>query len=335
MTGSGIPPMIRRHFLTFTDPDDYAERLRGSDERIVISARGAYRAELAHLDLGDLFLQRSWQNLPRVVTGGAPPNLTSIVMPSNGDQPEVRFNGIDVGERSLAVLGAGAEYHARVVGELRWGAVTMPTGLLMAAAGALLGQEVGPVAATRLVTPEADTLRRMKAIHETAINLSAATEGDLHAEVATSLKHALVESMVACLADDRAHDRPIPLDGRSVRVVRRFLEVAAARPVQPRYMLEVCREVGVPGRTLRQYCLGHLGMSPHRYLWLRRMNMARRALAAADRDTVTVARIANEFGFAELGRFSVSYRQLFSEVPVATLRRSGRAEGAWTGSRAA
>ena len=65
------------------------------------------------------------------------------------------------------------------------------------------------------------------------------------------------------------------------------------------------------------------------------MNLARRALQQADRGSVTVAQIANEYGFGELGRFSVRYRQLFGEVPGATLRRPGHAEGPWKVSRAA
>jgi AraC-like DNA-binding protein len=64
------------------------------------------------------------------------------------------------------------------------------------------------------------------------------------------------------------------------------------------------------------------GMSPHRYLWLRRMNLARPALTLADPTVTTVTVIANDHGFAELGRFAVAYRQLFGESRSATLRRA-------------
>jgi AraC-like DNA-binding protein len=61
-------------------------------------------------------------------------------------------------------------------------------------------------------------------------------------------------------------------------------------------------------------------MSPHRYLWLRRMNLARGALARTDARTRTVTEIAGDYGFGELGRFAVSYRRLFGESPSVTLR---------------
>ena len=62
-------------------------------------------------------------------------------------------------------------------------------------------------------------------------------------------------------------------------------------------------------------------MGPVRYLWLRRMHLARRSLLRADAGTVNVTTVATEYGFWELGRFSVEYRALFGESPSAALRR--------------
>jgi AraC-like DNA-binding protein len=163
----------------------------------------------------------------------------------------------------------------------------------------------------------------MRALHARAANLAAAAPDGIHASVATALRHALAQAMVSCLAAVPENQTAVSLDGRSAVVMRRFMELAEAEPAGPLYMLDVCRELGVAGRTLRQYCLGHLGMAPSQYLWLRRMNLARRALAQADGSSATVTAIANECGFGELGRFAVRYRQLFGETPSATLRRSG------------
>jgi AraC-like DNA-binding protein len=104
--------------------------------------------------------------------------------------------------------------------------------------------------------------------------------------------------------------------------VRRFEQLIAANQDKPLSLRSIYAAIGVPERTLRLYCQEHLGISPYRYLWLRQMHLARRALALADPTVTTVTAIANDHGFAELGRFSVAYRQLFGEPPSATLRQA-------------
>jgi len=68
-------------------------------------------------------------------------------------------------------------------------------------------------------------------------------------------------------------------------------------------------------------CTEFLGMSPTRYLLLRRLNIARSALRRADPATASVAEIARIHQFLELGRFAVTYRTVFGETPSSTLRR--------------
>ena len=53
-----------------------------------------------------------------------------------------------------------------------------------------------------------------------------------------------------------------------------------------------------------------------------RLTRARFALLAADCRLAKVTEIATSFGFVELGRFSVEYRELFGESPSRTLQRA-------------
>jgi AraC-like DNA-binding protein len=121
-------------------------------------------------------------------------------------------------------------------------------------------------------------------------------------------------------------------EGESVRVttaavrqrtiVARFEEFLHMRREQPVYLIDICKAVGVSERTLRAACQEQFGLSPTRYLWLRRMYLARRRLAAAEVRATSVTEVAMANGFWELGRFATEYRSLFGETPSTTLRRA-------------
>jgi len=61
-------------------------------------------------------------------------------------------------------------------------------------------------------------------------------------------------------------------------------------------------------------------MGPKRYLVLRRLHLAQRALREAAPDTTTVTDIASQYGFWHFGRFAGAYQSLYDELPSVTLR---------------
>ena len=92
-------------------------------------------------------------------------------------------------------------------------------------------------------------------------------------------------------------------------------------PDQPLYIPELCKEIGVSDRTSRVCCQEQLGTSPKRYLLLRRMHLARRALRDGSPGMATVTEIATRYGFWQFGRFAGECKSLFGEAPSATLHR--------------
>jgi transcriptional regulator GlxA family with amidase domain len=96
----------------------------------------------------------------------------------------------------------------------------------------------------------------------------------------------------------------------------------ADHPNRPLHVPELCALIGVSERTLRSCCAEFLGISPSRYVLLRRLKAVRIALRDADPATASVAEIASSCGFTELGRFAGVYRTAFGESPSITLQRS-------------
>jgi len=172
-----------------------------------------------------------------------------------------------------------------------------------------------------LITPLPTAMARLQRLHAAAGDLAeTAPEILANPEAARGLEQALVEAMVGCLAPQRARDNSLA-QGQHAIIMRRFRRVLEEKPEQPLYIPEICKAIRVPGRTLRQCCQEYLGMGPKRYLLLRRLHLARRALRHADPVATTVTDIATRYGFWQLGRFAVEYHSLFGEPPSATLRR--------------
>jgi transcriptional regulator GlxA family with amidase domain len=162
---------------------------------------------------------------------------------------------------------------------------------------------------------------RLSRLHDAATKLAATVPDVLaHPEVARAIEQELLRAAVGCIVAGSPAESKVQL-GQRASVMRRFERVLEENEGGALYVAEICEAVGVSERTLRTYCMKNLGVNPHRYLWLRRMKLARRALTLADRAADTVTEIATAYGFWELGRFAVAYGELFGEAPSTTLRR--------------
>jgi AraC family ethanolamine operon transcriptional activator len=101
--------------------------------------------------------------------------------------------------------------------------------------------------------------------------------------------------------------------------VRRVEEYLDAHERELPSLAELCSIAGTSERTLEYAFREQLGVSPVRYLRLRRLNAVRRELRAAEPGTARVTDVAMRWGFWQLGRFAVEYRALFGERPSQTL----------------
>jgi transcriptional regulator GlxA family with amidase domain len=90
----------------------------------------------------------------------------------------------------------------------------------------------------------------------------------------------------------------------------------------PVSVARLCRVVGVSERSLRNAFYAVHGMGPKRWMLVERLEGVHRALRGDPPRAVTVTDVATDYGFSELGRFAVSYREAFGETPSATLRAS-------------
>jgi AraC-like DNA-binding protein len=238
-------------------------------------------------------------------------------------QPAAQVGGSQMTYDGIVVHGRGSTNIVRTQGNHRWASLSLSHDDLAAAGEAIAGREVTCPSDTRLVMPPPEIFAELRALHAQTIAIATTMPGTLTAPtVAKTLEqritHALVKALVVGTPSERRW-----LPGQHARIVNRFLEFLEARPDEPVYLAEICTAIGASERTLRTCCQEVLGAGPLRYLWMRRMHLARRALMHADASMTTVTEIATAHGFWELGRFSVEYRTLFGESPSQSLRRAG------------
>jgi AraC-like DNA-binding protein len=144
-------------------------------------------------------------------------------------------------------------------------------------------------------------------------------------------KRAIIDAMAGPIVHSLAPDTrgSFPSAMQLVRNVEAYLEAAGPRPV---HISEICAELNISRRTLHRAFFDFLGVGPATFLRQKRLCAIHSILKDSNPATVTVAEVAMQQGFVELGRFSHYYHSLFGEYPSETLgvRRSKRKLGTMT-----
>lgn len=311
--------MKRSRILLFADPAQYSANIRSADIEVLPTSKGVFEAQLTQVTLDQLWMQRFEETLSRVHRGAIRPDRKVFTFLTE-DQPEVYNRGQLFSPGELCANDCDMQ-HVVTTGRYRLGGVSIRPSDLAAASKSMMGFEWQPEPCARFLRPAPELMKRLLELHAMVGAFSNATPELLEfPEVIRAVEHKLTHALLACLTDCNASKMKMAGPGHRT-IVARFEAFLDAHPNSPLNLEQVCAAVGVAERTLRAACENHLGMGPIRYLNLRRMHLVRRALEQATSCSATVTEIAMSHGFWELGRFSVAYRELFNERPLATLRR--------------
>ena len=151
----------------------------------------------------------------------------------------------------------------------------------------------------KILRPSPRDVARLQRLHAQVCRLAETNPRLLaHTEVARAIEQSLIQTVVACLtaASMRAEG---PTKRRHARIMIRFEEVLAEHLGKPLHMTELCELIWVTEWTLRSCCTEFLGMSPARYVLLRRLSRARVALRDADPDQANLLDLVRGLGFAD------------------------------------
>jgi len=312
--------MAENGTLTFSDPDGYAAGFGDARVALTITGAGDFKARLTRLKLKDLNIYRCYESLPRIAYISLPPEQMFLSFPVGAES--LISDGFALRSDDIVLHGRGERTHQRSNGACQWGLISLSPEQFASCGKALTGHAIAPPCASRILRPARADVLRFQRLFAQACRLAEAARQKLieRPEVARALEQELLHAIINCLAANETDDNPNTRHHHAAIVVR-LEETLCKRTDQKLSMPALCAELGVPARTLRMCCSEFLGVSPTRYLLLQRLNEARRALRRADPSTASVAQVARNHQFIELGRFAVTYRTTFGESPSATLQR--------------
>jgi AraC-like DNA-binding protein len=302
----------------FTDPDEYAASIRASTAEVTATGRGQFVAKLTPIRLHWLWMQRFSDNVPRILHSAVAPGR-AIVSFLTGPGADLLWSGRELQPTNLIRHVESENAFQRSSGSTSFGSISLPTAKMVSVGEAIAGLDLTPPKDPLVLTPSRAALARLERLHAAAGHLAEeAPEIIEHPDASRGLEQALIEAMVGCLSSEEVREDRSALRHHSL-IMRRFRRAVEENPDQPLYIPELCAAIGASDRTLRVCCQEQLGMSPKRYLLLRRMHLARRALRGSSPATTTVTEIATQYGFWQFGRFAGEYKSLFRETPSATL----------------
>ena len=314
-------PSCFSSILTTDDVDRFSAAIRPNDANFSLTARGRFSANHALVNLNRVRLQGGEESLSRIWEGEINRERHAIsfhMLPG----PSLFINGTEVGPGEIALHNSSnAIFCHRLSGATRWGSMSLSRQDWLEMGTAVAGHDVTPPVGQAKIAVSKSALLRLQRLHAAATHLAEhAPELIANPDAARGLENELMQAMVDCIATSDARVNTAA-QRHHATIMKRFTRALEENADRPIYLGELCAAAKASDRTLRLCCQEYLGVGPKRYLHLRRMHLAQRALLKATVDADSVTSIATQFGFWELGRFAVDYRTMFGEPPSTTLRR--------------
>ena len=235
--------------------------------------------------------------------------------------PRWTLNGMQVEAQALHLMPAGGEFLVGAAQPVEWLALTVAPEHFREARAAVEPQGPGAQADAftcfRPAGPQLASLHR--AIHA-GLTLMRNDPAMLHSEaVCRRLQVMAMGRLIECTLNPGAE--PAKHRAGLASALRQYLGEHHDEPI---FSEDLCASLGIRDRTLRRVFMEMFGTSPGRYLRRRRLQLAHRALrSSSSRRGVT--EVCCLYGFFDAGRFAADYREMFGELPSATLQRAAGA----------
>jgi AraC-like DNA-binding protein len=313
--------MVASGTAVFTDPADYRAVIDDATLDLFLTGPGDFKAHLTWLKLDNLHIFRGRETLPRIAYLSLAPARTFVSFPLFSS-PQPVWNGVELQLGDIVLHSRGERGHQCTNGTSRWALLSLPPGRLTYYCKILAELDLADPPIGLILRPQSSAAVQLRRLHSKVCSLAEKKpEIFAYREAARAVEQEFIHALVNCLTTSAADSHPI-IRRRHAEVMMRFEELLRRDDHKQPGVPELCAAIGVPERSLRECCAKFFGLSPVRYILLRRLNLVRAQLRRADPATTTVAQIALQYHFSEFGRFAAAYRTLFGERPSETLSKA-------------
>lgn len=308
--------------MVFRDFDEFSASNGVLDIEFLQLASAPVDSRLMRITLDSVVLMRGWESTAYLTRSASPPGTSTLLFLLQPAGTEL-WRGHSMNQDALLFYQSGGMEHVgRSGGGGIWASLHFQERVFADAVLAMRGEISHPSHGCFRV-PHPDAMGGLRsAVQHVFLMAESAPQLFGTASVRRSVEESILTAAIAALDPPRELKAP---DGALVshqRVVSRAEEALAASINEPIYVQDLCNAAGVSERTLRNAFQSLYHVSPIRLLHLRRLHQVRAALRSDAQASVT--QVALRFGFVNLGRFAVEYRQLFGESPSHTRRGRSR-----------
>jgi AraC-like DNA-binding protein len=306
--------------LRFSWLDQMAPDIAGGELELIQAGPGN-GGWLLPIVLGDVEVQVGRYGAMVLTRGTAAPSRVSVLIALGAPTPGL-WEGCPSDPGVLLVYAPGAQQFASDGKGALWARLSVGAEHLERAFFAATGRELQlPHEGFRCLRPSRGSIERLKQRLRDLPGSIAAAAGPWEPSRRWHEKQLLIELCCALGSDVHASSRRARgIDPRRiVQAVEEHLERELQEPI---YLADLAAVAEASERTVEYAFRRLLGLTPMRYVKLRRLARVHGALRDAAPGSTTVTRVALDWGFEHLSQFARDYRGVYGETPSATLRRT-------------
>jgi AraC-like DNA-binding protein len=308
-------------------PEAHRAELVGWDRELTELGHGRLQLEWCQMLLHDVVVARQRLSIAVAERSSVARGRARLVLAPGAASP-ARWCGLEVRPAHAVIIGAFQEVRAILPAGFRSMELIVPTSAvpgLHARHGAQSESAASPqIVMLHWPLPLAVAWRRLRAalfedpVGSAAARRDAAWVEARRVELLACLRE--LATQIACRAPEGGIRRVA-----GYATATRAMECIERDADRLRRVDEIAARLGIGTRQLQVAFRSYVGTTPHHYLLVRKLHLARSRLVRPADPRRPIAEAATHAGFGHLGRFSEYYHRLFGELPGQTLSRAKQA----------